>query len=77
MKDLVEADIILRMKLIRSPEGIALSLAHFIKKMIEKFGYLDQKHVSAPYDPSFHLKNNLGELVDQMRYSQIIDLSYI
>ena len=60
------------MKLIKSPEGIALSFSHYIKKVIEKFGYSDQKSISTSYDPSIHLKKYLGEPIDQFRYSQII-----
>lgn len=61
------------MKLIKSPEGIALSLSHSTMKMIEKFEYYNQQPVSTAYDPNFHLKRNLGELVEQLKYSQIID----
>ena len=72
MKDLGEADVILGMKLIKSHEGIALSLSHSIEKMIKKFGYSNLKSVSTPFDPSFHLKKNLGDPINQLKYSQII-----
>ena len=44
-------------------------LSHSIKKMIEKFGYSDQKSISTPYDLSIHLKKNLDEPIDPLRYS--------
>ena len=72
MKDLGEANVILGMKLIKSSKGITLSLSHSIKKMIKKFGYSNQKPISIPYDPSIHLKKNLGEPIDQLRFFQII-----
>ena len=55
MKDLDEVNVILRMKLIKSPERIAPSLSHSIKKIIENFGYSYQKPISTPYDPSIYL----------------------
>jgi len=39
MKDLGEADMILDMKISRTPKGIRLSLSHSIK-MLEKFDFL-------------------------------------
>ena len=72
MKDLGEADVILGMKLIKSHEGIALFLSHSIEKNVKKFSYSNLKSVSTPFDPSFHLKKNLGDPINQLKYSQII-----
>lgn len=48
----------LEMNMIKSSKGIALCLSHLIKKMIDKFGYYDQKPIFISYDLSIHLTKN-------------------
>ncbi|KAL2239930.1 UNVERIFIED_CONTAM: Retrovirus-related Pol polyprotein from transposon TNT 1-94 [Sesamum indicum] len=65
--------------LTRSTDGIAISQSHYVKKIIEKFGYQNSRIVKTPYDPSVALlKNESGVSVAQLRYSQIIEsLQYL
>ena len=78
MKDLGPADIILRMKISRTPNGIALSLSHSIERMLHKFDFYDSKPIYTSYDSSIILKKNTGEPVFQLEYSQLIgSLLYI
>lgn len=73
MKDMGCADVILGLKLTRSTDGIAISQAHYVEKVLEKYGYSHVKSVVTPYDPSKTLhKNKSGVPVSQLRYSQII-----
>jgi len=52
MKDLGVADVILEIKIIRTPNEIELSQSHYIAKVIEKFQNFDIKSVRTPYNPS-------------------------
>ena len=72
MKDLGSVDMILRMKISRTPNGISLSLAHIIKRMLHKSDFYNTKSISIPYDFSIALKKNTGESVSQLKYSQLI-----
>ena len=77
MKDLEPADMILRMKISRTQNGISLSLSHSIKRMLYKFDFYNSKFISTPYDSSITLKNT-SEHVSQLEYSQLIgSLLYI
>ncbi|KAL2226878.1 UNVERIFIED_CONTAM: Retrovirus-related Pol polyprotein from transposon TNT 1-94 [Sesamum indicum] len=79
MKDMGEANVILGIKLTRSTDGIVISQSHYVKKIIEKFGYQNSRIAITPYDPSVALfKNESGVSVAQLRYSQIIrSLQYL
>lgn len=55
MKNLGEVDIILRIKITRTNDGIWLSQLHYIEKMLNKFGQTNCKPVSTPYDLCKHL----------------------
>ena len=71
MKDMGEASVILGIKLTQSTDGITLSQSHYIEKSIlEKYGYLNCRIASTPYDSKVALvKNNSGVPVSQLRYS--------
>ncbi|XP_043721029.1 uncharacterized protein LOC122668546 [Telopea speciosissima] len=46
--------------------------------MLKEYGYFDSKAVKTPFDQGCHLRKNLGELVNQKRYYQIIgSVSYL
>ena len=61
MKDMGVAEVILGLKLTRSTEGIAVSQSHYVEKIIEGFGYKDNRIAKTPYDPSLTLfKNESG-----------------
>jgi hypothetical protein len=72
MKDLGEADVILNIKLIKKDSGITLSQSHYVEKVLSRFGFMDSKPSSTPYDPSMTLRKNKKIARDQLRYSQII-----
>ena len=71
MKDLSPIDMILGMKIFRTPNGISLSLSHSIEKMLHKFDFCNSKPIFTPYDSSIALKKNMGEPVSQLKYSQL------
>jgi hypothetical protein len=57
MKDLGEADVILNIKLLREENGgITLVQSHYVKKVLNRFGYSDCMPSLAPYDPSVLLE---------------------
>ena len=72
MKDLGPANMILGMKISKNPNEIFLSLAHSIERMLHKFDFFKCKYISTPYDFSVALKKNTGELVPQLKNSQLI-----
>jgi len=74
MKDLGPADMILRMKIFRTPNEISLGLSHSIERMFHKFDFYNSKPISIPYDYSISLKKNTDEPVSQLKYSQLIGL---
>ena len=55
MKDLGVADVILGIKIIRTPDEISLSQSHYVDKMIERFnehGIKKHKYFSPTHPPS-------------------------
>ena len=72
MKDLGPVDVILNIKLIKSEDGITLNQSHYAEKILSRFGFEDCKVSPTPYDASVKLRNNKGQGIDQLRYSQII-----
>ncbi|RVW44196.1 Retrovirus-related Pol polyprotein from transposon TNT 1-94 [Vitis vinifera] len=72
MKDLGEAEIIIGIKITKTPNGLKLSQEHYVEKIIRKFEHFDCKLVSTPYDPSSQLKKNREYSVAQIEYAQII-----
>ena len=50
MKDLGPANILLGMKISKSSNGIFLTLAHSIERMLYKFYFYNSKPTSTPYD---------------------------
>jgi hypothetical protein len=74
MKDLREADVILNIKLLREGNGgVTLVQSHYVKKVLNRFGYCGCTPAPTPYDPSVLLRKNRRIAQDQLRYSQIID----
>ena len=72
MKDLGEVDVILGIKITRTPNGLKLSQEHHLEKILRKFEHFDCKPVSTPYDPSSQLKKNREHNVAQIECAQII-----
>ena len=73
MKDLGVADVILGIKIIRTPDGISLSQSHYVDKMIERFKNHEIKENTNSLLPHIHLRKNTGTEVRQLEYSQIIE----
>ncbi|CAM8920548.1 unnamed protein product [Rhodiola kirilowii] len=72
MKDMGEADVILRIRIKRENKGLALSQSHYVEKVLKKFNCLNCSLVSTPMDPSVKLLPNTSEYVSQLEYSQVI-----
>lgn len=70
-KDMGNANVILGIKLIKNSNEIVFTQSHYIESFHRKFGYLESKLVSTPYDPSKELLNNDGKYIDQLKYSSI------
>ena len=72
MKDLVEVDTIIGMKIIHTSDSICLSQFHYTQMVFNKFRYSDYSFVSTLYDPSIHLLKNIEKFINQEKYTQII-----
>ena len=72
MKDLGVADIILGIKITRTPDGINLSQSHYMDKIIERFKDHEIKENTNSFLPHIHLRKNTETGVRQLEYSQII-----
>ena len=58
MKDMGEADVILGIKIIRDGNGINLSQAHYIEKVLKRFNMFETTPISTPMDPHVKLRKN-------------------
>ena len=58
MKNLTVADVILGIKIIRTPYGISLSQSHYVKKMIERFKEHGIRQNTNSFLPHIHLHKN-------------------
>jgi hypothetical protein len=61
--------VILNIKLIKNESGSTPSQSHYVDKILGRFGFLDGKSSSTPYDPSVILRKNKKEPKDQLIYS--------
>ena len=50
MKDLGKVEVILGIKITRTPNKLKLSQKHYVEKILRKFEHFDCKLVSTPYD---------------------------
>ena len=73
MKDPGVSDVILGIKIIRTPDGISLSQSYYMDKMIERFKDHGIKENTNPFLPHVHLHKNKGTRIRQLEYSQIIE----
>ena len=74
MKNLGKAEVILGIKITRTPNGLKLSQdQHYVEKILRKFEHFDYKPMSTPYDPTSQLKKNKEQNVAQIEYAQIIE----
>ena len=74
MKDLEEIEVILGIKITRTPNRLKLSQEHYVEKILRKFEHFDCKPVSTPYDPNSQLKEYREHSVAQIEYAQIIGI---
>ncbi|XP_062111187.1 secreted RxLR effector protein 161-like [Humulus lupulus] len=72
MKDMGLADVILGIKIIRTPDGLSLSQSHYVDKILDKFGKDDSGISRTPIDTSQHLSKNNGESMSQVEYARVI-----
>ena len=72
MKDLGEIEVILEIKITRTPNELKLSQEHYVEKILRKFEHFDCKPVSTLYDPNSQLKKNREHSVTQIEYAHII-----
>ncbi|CAM8956284.1 unnamed protein product [Rhodiola kirilowii] len=72
MKDLGLADVILGIKITRTADGFVLSQAHYVDKILDKFGKDSVGVYKTPIDMNHHLSKNKGESISQVEYSKVI-----
>lgn len=78
IKDLGVANVILGLRIHKTPQGLALLQCHYIVKILDKFKYLDFGISKTPLDISFGLQNNEGESDSQLDYTRVLGcLMYI
>nr|GEY87728.1 Pol polyprotein [Tanacetum cinerariifolium] len=74
MKDMGLADVILGIKIIRTQNGLVLSQAHYVDKILNTHNAGDSGLARTPIDTSLHLSKNRGVGVAQLEYSRIIGM---
>ena len=72
MKDLGLADVILGVKILRTPQGYALSQSHYITKILEKFKQYNVTIAKSPVDMNQNWVKNTGDGIYQLEYSRIL-----
>ena len=78
MKDLGVADVILGIKITRTPEGLVLSQSHYIDKILDKFNKNDNNIAKTHVDTNMNLVKNTGKACSQVEYARIIgSLMYV
>ncbi|PHT31151.1 hypothetical protein CQW23_27488 [Capsicum baccatum] len=60
MKEFGVADVILGIRIYRTPQGLALSKSHNIENVLDKFKYMEFGIAKTPLDVSFALQKNKG-----------------
>ncbi|GKF18171.1 zinc finger, CCHC-type containing protein, partial [Tanacetum coccineum] len=74
MKDIGLADVILGMKIIQTQNGLVLSQAHYVDKILNTHNARDSVIARTLIDTSLHLYKNRGVGVAQLEYSRIIGM---
>ena len=75
MKDMGVADVILGIKISRTPQGLVLSQSHYVDKILKKYKKHEIVIAKTPIDGSLHLSKNNGDSIAQLEYSRIIGSS--
>ena len=78
MKDLGVADVILRIEIYKTLDGLILSQSHYIEKILNKFKQDDSNPMRTHVDVNIHLSKNNGKSLSQQEYAQEIgSLMYV
>ncbi|XP_070050009.1 uncharacterized mitochondrial protein AtMg00810-like [Nicotiana tomentosiformis] len=72
MKDLGVADLILGIKIHKTPQGLRLSQSHYIKTILEKFKFLDFKVAKTPINVNLALAKNKGQSISKIDYAHVL-----
>ena len=72
IKDIRITDVILGMKITKTSQGYALSQAHYIEKILDKFSKDDDHLARKPVDVNLFLSKHVQASVSQLEYAQII-----
>ncbi|XP_070043061.1 uncharacterized mitochondrial protein AtMg00810-like [Nicotiana tomentosiformis] len=72
MKDLGVADLILGIKIYKTPQGLALSQDHYIQTILGKFRHLDFKVTKSSIDVNLALAKNKDQSILQLDYARIV-----
>ena len=72
MKDMRLDDVILRIKIKRTLEGLILSQSHYVDNILVKFDKDNFGIARTLVDVTLHLSKNKGESVSQVKYSKVI-----
>ena len=77
IKDLGVADLV-GVRIIKTPQRLALSQSHYIEKVLDKFKYLNFNVVKTPIDLNCTFKKNEGQSDFQLEYARVLEsLMYI
>ncbi|KAL0545235.1 hypothetical protein IC582_020385 [Cucumis melo] len=78
MKDMDVSDVILGIKISKTPQGLMLSQSHYVDTILKKYKKYDIVIAKTPIEASLHLGKNNGDSIAQLEYSHIIgSLMYI
>ena len=78
MKNLGVGDLILGFRIIKNPQGLTLSIFHYIERILDKFKYLNLNVVETQIDLSCTFKKNEGQSDSQLEYPRVLgSLMYI
>ncbi|GJZ16251.1 zinc finger, CCHC-type containing protein [Tanacetum coccineum] len=72
MKDMREANVILRIRNKRENKGLTLTQSHYIEKILKKFNCEGCILVSTPIEACIKLMPHVGKPVNQLEYSRAI-----
>lgn len=61
MKDMGLVEVILGVKIMRTPDSLILTPTHYVEKILEKFANIYTRMSSTPIDTSQHLSKTRGE----------------
>ena len=74
MKDLRVVDLILGIRILKTPQGLELSQFLYIEIVLEKFKYFNFNDVKTPIDISFTFQKNENESESQLEYERVLGI---